>query len=89
VELNAIDLMSGLHHFFYQEDRQDGGFPDEIRSSFDAICIEACGNQSRVFLGDTHGEIWMTVDEGDHWTCIVNDIPRCPSVAMLISSTAS
>ncbi len=52
-----------------------GGFPDEILPSFEAGCIEACGDQSQVFLGDTHGEVWMTADEGEQWTCIVKGIP--------------
>ncbi len=51
------------------------GLPDEIMPSFEAGSIEACADQSRIFLGNTHGEVWLSDDEGGSWQRIVADIP--------------
>lgn len=51
------------------------GLPDEIMPSFEAGSIEAVGENSRIFLGNTHGEVWMSSDEGESWQQIVADIP--------------
>lgn len=52
-----------------------GGFPDEIRPSFEAGCLEAAGEDCRVFLGNTDGEVWMTGDEGETWQRIATGLP--------------
>ncbi len=51
------------------------GLPEEIKPSFEAGCIEAAGEQSRIFLGNTHGEVWMSADHGASWRVVVADIP--------------
>ena len=51
------------------------GLPDEIMPSFEAGSIEACGSASRIFLGNTHGEVWLSCDEGESWQQIIADIP--------------
>lgn len=56
------------------EDAREG-FPEEILGSFEAGCIEACGEASRIFLGTTHGEVWLSEDEGSHWRLVAADLP--------------
>ena len=52
-----------------------GGLPQEIRPSIEAMCIQAAGEQSRVFAGNTDGEEWMSADEGEHWQRIAERLP--------------
>lgn len=52
-----------------------GGFPDEIKPSFEGGCIESAGNACRVFLGNTDGEVWMSEDEGESWQRIAAGLP--------------
>ncbi len=51
------------------------GFPEEILGSFEAGCIESSGDVSRAFLGTTHGEVWLSEDEGDNWHAIITGLP--------------
>lgn len=53
----------------------DQGLPAEMMPSFEAGCLEACADQSRIFLGNTHGEVWLSSDEGISWNKIATGLP--------------
>ncbi len=38
------------------------------------------GDQVGVYFGTTSGEVWASIDEGDHWTCIAQHLPEIYSV---------
>lgn len=50
------------------------GMPASFDASFEAMSIEAWPGGSRVFLGNTDGEIWSSDDDGAHWQCIANKV---------------
>lgn len=51
------------------------GLPNEIMPSFEAGSIEAAGDQSQIFLGDTDGQVWISTDEGLSWQQIIGNLP--------------
>lgn len=61
----------GGNHWEYAR----GGFPAEIKPSFEAGCLEGAGDACRVFLGTTDGEVWMSGDEGESWQRIASTLP--------------
>jgi len=38
------------------------------------------GEPVGVYFGTTNGEIWASIDEGEHWTCIVQHLPEIYSL---------
>ena len=51
------------------------GLPNEVMPSFEAGCIEAAGQAAQIFLADTHGQVWISNDEGLSWQQIIGDLP--------------
>ena len=63
-------------------DRQDAGFPGE-QGWFTVKRQAFCADQADplgLYLGATNGELWMSGDEGQTWSCIARHLPEIYSV---------
>lgn len=69
--------------------RQDKGFPtSQAWWTVKRQCMTA-DEHGGVYLGNTQGQIWGSVDGGDNWQCLVSDLPHIYSLEMLPASAAS
>jgi hypothetical protein len=51
-----------------------GGLPDGQRALFSALTIEAWDGGHAIYAADTDGQIFESLDDGEHWT-IIADVP--------------
>jgi photosystem II stability/assembly factor-like uncharacterized protein len=51
------------------------GFAEHMKENVEAMALEAWDRSCAVFAGTTAGDIYLSEDEGDHWTKIVSGIP--------------
>ncbi len=62
--------------------RQDAGLPPKqgwFTVKRQAMCADA-RDPVGVYFGTTGGEVWMSANEGDRWTCIARYLPEIYSV---------
>ena len=52
-----------------------GGLPDGQRAVFSALTIEAWKDGFAIYAADTDGQVFESVDGGDHWSIIADDPP--------------
>ena len=52
-----------------------GGLPDGQRALFSAISIDAWKGGTAIFAVDTDGQVFQSLDGGDHWTIIADVAP--------------
>jgi photosystem II stability/assembly factor-like uncharacterized protein len=50
------------------------GFPDRIRTAFEAMCLEDWGESFSLFAATATGEVWCSDDGGEHWTEVIADL---------------
>jgi photosystem II stability/assembly factor-like uncharacterized protein len=50
------------------------GFPDRIRTAFEAMCLEDWGESFSLFAATATGEVWCSDDGGEHWTEVITDL---------------
>ncbi|WP_439686553.1 Glycosyl hydrolase [Cupriavidus oxalaticus] len=64
--------------------RQDRGLPPE--QGWFTVKRQAMATDSHgpvgVYFGTTGGEIWASVDEGEHWRCIASHLPQVYAVSV-------
>lgn len=51
------------------------GLPDRLKSSFEAMCLEDCGDSFSIFAATTNGEVWASEDGGERWSEIASGLP--------------
>jgi photosystem II stability/assembly factor-like uncharacterized protein len=44
------------------------GFPERLRTAFEAMCLEDWGDSFSLFAATATGEVWCSDDGGAHWT---------------------
>ena len=67
---------------------EDGGQPlNQLReglpqeNAWDVVLRNALGNQGEsLALGSTTGNLYVSEDRGDHWSCVANNLPPIYSV---------
>ena len=47
-----------------------------LREAMAVDDLDPCG----IYFGTTGGQVYVSSDEGDHWSAIVHDLPRVLSV---------
>ncbi len=52
-----------------------GGLPDGQRALFSALSIEAHADGASLYTADTDGQVFESLDHGDHWTIIADVAP--------------
>jgi photosystem II stability/assembly factor-like uncharacterized protein len=55
---------------------QENCFVNVLRDAMSVDALDDCG----VYFGTTGGQVYMSPDAGDSWTCIVHDLPAVLSV---------
>ena len=50
------------------------GFPERLRTAFEAMCIEDWGASFSLFGATATGEVWCSDDGGEHWVEVVRDL---------------
>jgi photosystem II stability/assembly factor-like uncharacterized protein len=50
------------------------GFPDRLRTAFEAMCLEDWGESFSLFGATATGEVWCSDDGGEHWTEVMHDL---------------
>jgi photosystem II stability/assembly factor-like uncharacterized protein len=50
------------------------GFPDRLRTAFEAMCLEDWGKSFSLFAATATGEVWCSADGGEHWSEIISDL---------------
>jgi photosystem II stability/assembly factor-like uncharacterized protein len=51
------------------------GLPDHIRGNMEALALEAWNGSMSLFGATTDGDVFLSEDEGDHWTKIAEGLP--------------
>ncbi|HXG51548.1 MAG TPA: hypothetical protein VNN77_09115 [candidate division Zixibacteria bacterium] len=52
----------------------NGGLPDHIRASIEAMAMDTWSGGYALFLGTTDGDVYYSDDEGEHWQRIASGI---------------
>ena len=50
------------------------GFPDRLRTAFEAMCLEDWGDSFSLFAATATGEVWSSDDGGEHWTEVLSGL---------------
>jgi photosystem II stability/assembly factor-like uncharacterized protein len=50
------------------------GFPDRLRTAFEAMCLEDWGASFSLFGATATGEVWCSDDGGEHWTEVLSGL---------------
>ena len=50
------------------------GFPDRLRTAFEAMCLEDWGESFSLFGATATGEVWCSDDGGEHWTEVLSGL---------------
>jgi photosystem II stability/assembly factor-like uncharacterized protein len=50
------------------------GFPDRLRTAFEAMCLEDWGESFSLFAATATGEVWCSDDGGEHWAEVINNL---------------
>jgi photosystem II stability/assembly factor-like uncharacterized protein len=50
------------------------GFPDRLRTAFEAMCLEDWGESFSLFAATATGEVWCSDDGGEHWAEVISDL---------------
>ena len=50
------------------------GFPDRLRTAFEAMCLEDWGESFSLFGATATGEVWCSDDGGEHWSEVVTGL---------------
>ena len=50
------------------------GFPESMSHEIGALCLENSGSACAVFAATTGGEVYLSRDNGDHWTLIASGL---------------
>lgn len=50
------------------------GFPDRLRTAFEAMCLEDWGDSFSLFAATATGEVWCSEDGGTHWTEVISEL---------------
>lgn len=50
------------------------GFPDQLQTAFEAMCLEDWGESFSLFGATATGEVWCSDDGGEHWTEVISDL---------------
>ena len=50
------------------------GFPDQLRTAFEAMCLEDWGESFSLFGATATGEVWCSDDGGEHWTEVLSGL---------------
>ena len=50
------------------------GLPDRMRTAFEAMCLEDCGESFSLFAATATGEVWCSDDGGEHWSEVVSGL---------------
>jgi photosystem II stability/assembly factor-like uncharacterized protein len=50
------------------------GFPDWLRTAFEAMCLEDWGESFSLFAATATGEVWCSDDGGEHWAEVISDL---------------
>jgi len=50
------------------------GFPDRLRTAFEALCLEDWGASFTLCGATATGEVWCSDDGGEHWTEVISDL---------------
>jgi len=50
------------------------GFPDRLRTAFEAMCLEDWGDGFSLFGATATGEVWCSDDGGEHWTEVLSGL---------------
>lgn len=53
----------------------DRGLPERFAASFEAMSLESWKEGCAVYAGNTDGEIWGTLDDGEHWQKVAEGLP--------------
>ncbi|HEY6895943.1 MAG TPA: glycosyl hydrolase [Rhodocyclaceae bacterium] len=65
--------------------RQDTGFP--AQQAWWTVKRQAMtcddGEPLGLYLGTTNGQVWASFDEGEHWQCLVHDLPHVYSLSVV------
>lgn len=62
--------------------RRDQGMPEQQAwwtVKRQAMAVDDCDSVG-VYFGTTSGELWMSADEGEHWTCMARHLPEIYAV---------
>jgi len=51
-----------------------GGLPDHIRANIEAMAMDVWNGGYALFAGTTDGDVFCSVDEGEHWQTIIKGI---------------
>lgn len=66
--------------------RQHKGFPaSQAWWTVKRQCM-AVDDAGNLYLGNTQGQVWASFDGGDHWQCLVSDLPHIYSVEVVAQS---
>jgi photosystem II stability/assembly factor-like uncharacterized protein len=50
------------------------GFPDRLRTAFEAMCLEDWGASFSLFGATATGEVWCSDDGGEQWTEVLSGL---------------
>jgi photosystem II stability/assembly factor-like uncharacterized protein len=50
------------------------GFPDRLRTAFEAMCLEDWGKSFSLFAATATGEVWCSDDGGAHWAEVIGGL---------------
>jgi photosystem II stability/assembly factor-like uncharacterized protein len=50
------------------------GFPDRLRTAFEAMALEDWGESFSLFAATATGEVWCSDDGGEHWAEVLSDL---------------
>ena len=51
------------------------GLPDQLQTSFGAMCLEDWGQSFSLFGATASGDVWCSDDGGEHWSQVIAGIP--------------
>jgi photosystem II stability/assembly factor-like uncharacterized protein len=50
------------------------GFPDRLRTAFEAMCLEDWGDSFSLWAATATGEVWCSDDGGEHWAEVIKGL---------------
>jgi photosystem II stability/assembly factor-like uncharacterized protein len=57
-----------------QWQRIRGGLPESLKHEFGALCLEESNGTCSIFGGTTGGELFVSEDGGENWSCVASDL---------------
>jgi photosystem II stability/assembly factor-like uncharacterized protein len=54
--------------------RLRGGLPESLKHEFGALCLEESNDTCSIFGGTTGGELFVSEDGGESWSCVASDL---------------